>query len=45
MKSKIFVSVGIILCMLGTVLAAAGLEAGGEDDPVVTKSYVDNAIT
>ena len=45
MKSKIFVSVGIILCMLGTVLAAAGLEPGGEDDPVVTKSYVDNALT
>lgn len=45
MKSKIFISVGIILCLLGTVLAAAGLEPGGEDDPVVTKSYVDNAIT
>lgn len=44
MKSKIFITVGIMLCLVGTVLAAAGLEPGGEDDPVVTKSYVDNAL-
>lgn len=44
MKSKIFIATGIILCLAGTVLAAAGLEPGSSNDPLVTKSYVDSLI-
>lgn len=44
MKSKIFITFGIILCLGGTVLAAAGIEPGSSDDPLVTKSYVDSLL-
>ena len=42
MKSKIFIAFGIMLCLGGTVLAAAGLDPGSSNDPLVTKSYVDS---
>ena len=45
MKSKIFITLGIIMCIAGTVIAAAGLEPGSADDPLVTKSYVDSVIS
>ena len=44
MKSKIFIAFGIMLCLGGTVLAAAGLEPGSSSDPLVTKSYVDSLL-
>lgn len=44
MKSKIFIAFGIMLCLGGTVLAAAGLEPGSSSDPLVTKSYVDSLV-
>ena len=33
-----------MLCLGGTVLAAAGLEPGSSSDPLVTKSYVDSLL-
>ncbi|MCQ2978344.1 MAG: hypothetical protein MJ245_00945 [Clostridia bacterium] len=44
MKSKIFIAFGIMLCLGGTVLAAAGLDPGSSNDPLVTKSYVDSLM-
>ena len=45
MKSKIFIMLGIMLCLGGTVLTAAGLEPGSSNDPLVTKSYVDSLFS
>ena len=44
MKSKIFISLGIVMCITGTIIAAAGLEPGSSNDPLVTKSYVEQEI-
>ncbi len=33
------------MCIAGTVIAAAGLEPGSKDDPLVTKSYVDSVLS
>jgi len=44
MKGKFIIAFGLVLCLLGTVMSAAGLEPGSSNDPVVTKSYVDSVL-
>ncbi len=44
MRSKVVISIGVMLCVVGTVFAVLGAEPGSQQDPVVTKSYVDMKI-